>query len=1084
MKLEKEWNQRIQIWMEQLKKDFYLPLQEIEVDYFTTFECIEVNEASQYKFQPALPGMVWGEKWEYGWFKMQIVLPEAAKDKRVVLRPGIGGEMLVFVNGRASGSVDLQHDEITLCRQAVPGMVYEILLESYAGHGKRLEHAGPVMPEEVIIPPVTKPQCMIKPTTFGLWNEEAYQLYMDVFVLDQVKSILDTESLRAFKIQEGLEAFTRIVEFEQELEKRNETYRVAREALKPLLACRNGSTAPEFTVFGQSHLDLAWKWTWEETRRKCGRTYSTQIELMKEYPDYHFLLCEPPILESIEKDYPALYQEILEQTKAGRMYPEGGMYVEADTNLSSGESLVRQFLYGKKWFKETFDLDSKLLWLPDCFGFCGQLPQIMKKAGILYFATQKIARALEGCDPFPYSVFNWEGIDGSKVLTCFFKKNNAVLTPANLSERWQKDIKQKEKIDSFLFPFGYGDGGGGATRDILEVQKRVKDLEGLPRTKSQSPMVFFEDMEKKKKDFDTYSGELYLAWHRGTYTSQASTKRGNRKTEIALRNAEILGCMTQDKELLQRLTPLWKQLLFLQFHDILPGTSIERVHEQAKTQFAAIIKQAEEYQKEAIEQLIKLIKADNEGNPNHEDKGIAEQTSENCVLVINTLSWERSGLIELPSSFGRPLCNGKQLQVQETGGKREALVTVPSMGSITITNAPTLEGQQKTEESFVSLEEASVPYEESFVSVEESMGSFLLENEHISAKIDSMGQLVSLIEKRSGTEFMQAAGNHFALYKDVNISYDAWELSSFYQELPVELDSKAKVSLLTQGMLYVSLLVQKRINNSWLEQEIRLYRNSRRIEFSTVIEWKERHKLLKVEFPVNVFTEEAYEEIQFGFLKRPTHKSRRYDADRFEVVNHKYTALSETGRTFAVYNDCKYGVSTTKNSIELTLLKAPVIPDDTADQGRQEFLYAVSCEAESFENSDVIQQGYECNIPLIVSEPFSLKAGDRKDTLGTYGAIDGFERNEAFLCGAGSLLTISEKAVILEAMKLAEDGSGDIILRLYESKKTHCRTTITTSFPVAAIRETNLLEEDVTEDIKEVSFVPFEIKTLRLILKR
>lgn len=1029
MELAAERNGRINIWMEELKNHLFDRLSTVTFTGFTTKEHLTYEEALKREFYPMPQGTPWGSKWEYGWFLTEIVMPDEAEGKRIFLHPEVGGEMLLWVNGKAAGSRDLKHDGITLTRHAKAGERFFVVAESYSGHGPRLEKGGPCPDFCTPVPEPPEFQVKVGVSDYGIWNEDAFQLLMDVFTLYKLSEGLDPKSLRAMKINQGLLEFTFTADFELDRKGRSESFREARQKLAPLLSCVNGTTAPEFTIFGQSHLDLAWLWPWEETKRKCARTLSTQIALSDEYQDYKFLLCEPPIMENVKQHYPELYRRLLKKVEEGSFIPEGGMYVEPDTNLVSGESLIRQCLYGRKWFRQELGIDSVMVWLPDCFGFNGQLPQVMKGCGIRYFATQKMARALKGCDVFPYNNFWWEGIDGTRILTHFYKKNNARLDPLDLITRWEEDRVQQENIDTLIFPFGFGDGGGGATREMAEVAKRVKDLEGAPRTRMESPVDFFKRLEEKNAVKEVYRGELYLPWHRGTYTSQAWIKKENRKMERKLREAEMLNsiaCFVENGENRRvELEALWKVLLFNQFHDIIPGTSITRVYEDAKNAFHAIGEGALCVYEEAKKQIT--------------------GSGGDGILIFNSLSWEREELAEIPAEEGKDLSDGKRLPVSQKIGDRLLIpVKVPSCGYASVGENVVLEAECRL-------------YQED--------GFFILENRLVKVRIDGIGQVRSVMDQETKTEFVDGIANQLLLYQDINVDYDAWEMSSFYKNVPIELEQTAALTIEETGPLKAVLLVKRKIHESVLTQRISLTYNSRRIDFSTVIDWQETHKLLKVSFPVTIRTEEALEEIQFGYVKRPTHQNRRYDADRYEVCNHRYTAMTQPGRTAAVLNDSKYGISTTGNAMELTLLRAPVWPDMYADKGMQEFTYSFYAESSSFSESGVIHEGMQLNNPL------------------TYWG-KGTGKREFFRIFADN--------IILETVKMAENGEKDLIVRLYEATGKHTSCVVCAGFKISRLWETTMEENMDSGKMVSVNhfendsemlldFAPFEIKTLRLI---
>ena len=1016
MDFSPEWEKRIALWMDELPRYFYRPLEEMEMQGFTTMDALSPEQAARGVFAPMAAGQPWGAKWEYGWFRGSAVVPECAQGERVVLCPDVGGESLVWINGRTAGAKDKFHTAITLTRDAEPGTRYDVLIESYAGHGPRLENGAPCPPGTVTI--VEPPACQVRVghTTFGIWNEMAYQLWMDVQTLLQVRNCISKRSLRYQRIEKALRDFTLTVDFELPEEERNCSFAEGRAALASALACHNGSTAPEMFVFGQSHLDLAWLWTRAETWRKSGRTVSNQLALLDEYPEYLFFWCEPPLYLALKERYPDLYARVKEKIKTGQMTADGAMWVESDTNLPSGESLIRQILYGRRFYREELGVDSKMVWLPDCFGFSASLPQIMKGCGVQYFATQKIIRNYNGGDPFPYNIFWWEGNDGTRILSHIFKKNNAHIDPATMITRWEEDRNQQEDIDIFLYPFGYGDGGGGPTRDFVEFMRRMDDLEGVPRIRRAFPEEFFHEVEKRGGTQNRYVGELYFQNHRGTYTSQARIKKGNRKGELALREAEFWSAAASLQGAAypaQELEKNWKKLLFGQFHDVLPGTSITRVCQEAEADFDAVRQAAERITDRSVERLTDGTEA---------------------LTVFNSLNWVRTIPVALPEGWrGARDQAGNILPVRREGKRLVTLLALPACGSVVLYPADSSVERTRVSEAFV------------------------LENEHLRAELDGMGRLVGVWDQKTGHQWLSAPGNDLRLYKDISVKYEAWDIDSMYRSLPVELDQHAELTWIANDALGQTIRVRRKIGNSQMEQMISLQRGARRIEFATTIDWQEHHKLLKVDFPTDLHCDNALHELQYGYIERPTHDSRQYDKDRYEVCNHKWTALAEDGRGAAVLNDCKYGVSVREGTISLTLLRAPKVPDMYADLGEQRFTYAFTVWDGTFAQADVVRQGYELNTPVTTAR------------------------------GAGEihLVELSDPNVILDEVKCAEDGSGSLILRLFQSKRTLSSCAIKLGFDVSACWRTNMLEEKIerlTVNQREIQLVvkPFEVVTLYL----
>lgn len=985
MNIGRQWEDRLRIWAEQFPKHYVKKAAALELTGFTTMEHLAFDHAVKGQFSPAPKGMTWGKKWEYGWFHTAFTVPQELEGKRLVLHLGCGEEMLVWVNGAESGAIDKKHKFITLTRSAKAGDTYDIYAECYAGHGIRNEGAGPVAfgGESVPEPPVC--QQRVGDSFIGIWNEEIFQVAMDYLILYSLVQKLPDKGLRTMKIVEGLKKFTYIADFELPEPEMTASLVEAGKVLKPLLECKNGSTAPDYTVFGQSHLDLAWLWPVEETVRKSARTYSNQLALMEEYPDYQFLLCEPPILEWLKEHYPNVWQRVRQKVAEGKFHAEGALWVESDTNIPSGESLIRQFAWGKRWYRKELGVDSKMAWMPDTFGFSAALPQIMKKCQVPYFATQKLIRQDPECQPFPYNVFWWEGMDGSRVLSHTFKKNNANFQPGDLITRWEEDRVQQENIDGLMFPFGFGDGGGGPTRDMVEMAGRCADLEGAPRCHMESPIKYFERLTDVE---NTFRGELYLAWHRGTLTSQAKTKRGIRKAEIALKQLEfILSRQMLDRKEMpenwrERLDDLWKKLLFNQFHDIAPGTSIARVHARAEEELQQVISDSRAWM--------------------------------SAMVGLNSPHPEYAY-----NPFDRAMC---------------------------------FDGIEIPAQSCVSMKNAAIPGN---TTCRHNSEGWVLENKYLRCVINENGELVSVKRPDSDTEYLAGVGNRFLMFKDVNTCYDAWELGSMYEKLPVTLEENAQITMLEEDSGPI-LMIKKQLHDSVLRQIVWLRPDAQQIEFHTAIAWQEKHKLLKVAFPVNAYANEAYHETQFGYVKRPVHRSYQTDKDRYEVCNHRYTALTDGAHGAAVLNDGKYGVNVVDNEIRLTLLKSAMMPDQTADRGEQQFTYAFYPFDGAFQDSDVLHQAVQINTPLI--------SGSTGDDL-------------------GPILLSDKKNIIVDTIKPADTVENALLVRAYEAmgKQTDCAFIAHAN--VKSITETDMLEENPTSlDLAHVHFGPFEIKTFILLL--
>lgn len=1048
MKIGRQWDERLKMWDEAFERNLYTQLGEITLSGFTTMEQLNLKQAAQQRFRPFPQGTKWGRKWEYGWFRASVTMPGDAAGRRILLHLGPGPEMLVYVNGVEAGSIDRQHTTVELTACAVPGECFEIYAECYAGHGVRLECGGIYEREDVPVPEPGECQCVVESSHFGIHDQDMFSVYADYHTLYELWKVLPAGDLRAMKIGEALQRFTYIADFEAPQPRRRESVMEGAKLLKPLLEKRNGDTAPEFTIFGQSHLDLAWLWPLEETKRKAARTYSNQVALMERYPDYKFLLCSPTVLEYLKEYYPKLFERVREKVGTGQFVPEGAVYVESDTNLPGGESLVRQFVLGKRWFCREFGTDSKVAWLPDTFGFSGALPQIMKECRVPYFATQKLLRCDPECEQFPYNLFWWEGIDGTRILSHIFKKNNAVFTSGALRERWEKDRNQKQDIDVFMFPFGYGDGGGGPTEIMVETAERCRDLEGAPRCTMESPTVFFERLDQDAIR-NVYYGELYLAWHRGTYTAQAGIKRGVRKAEYALREAEYLAGLLRltgntegEEELLTKLEKLWELLLFQEFHDILPGSSIERVNREAES---------------ALEQV------------ERESRSLAGKLLGRLAggrALFNSLSWERSYRgIRLPS------CGYLKLgETPERQGGLAGTVSSQENGGL----AGTVSSQQNGGHLDAKLSQGNGGQPE-----EISTEGVVFSNDFYCARMDGQGRITSLRDRSSGYEYVGEPLNQWRLYRDVNVDYDAWELGRMYEQVPEKLEGSCTFQASRQSDGSVTAVVERREAHFTARQKIYFTTDSPRIDFETEIDWQERHRVLKVDFPTTVYTKEVLQEIQFGYIRRPTHKSRQYEQDLYETCHHKYAALTDGENGFAVLNDCKYGLSAQDSKLSLTLLRAPVIPDMRADLGVQRFTYSILPFSGPFVRSRVTEEAYECNVSVTASMLDGAGQGmERVEQESGVSEADAVQE-------AVSFFRLEGGHVLLETCKPAFDRKEGVVLRVYETKGCGGETTLYVPGNVERVYACNMLEEaqqelELEEGKVRLGFHAFEIKTILL----
>ncbi|NSW54292.1 MAG: alpha-mannosidase [Anaerolineae bacterium] len=1027
MALTEGWKRRLETWQSAISQSVYRPLGPVALDGFTTMEQLTPQQALQREFKPMPAGTPWGAKWEYGWFKSTITLPAEAAGQRIVIalynvfNPmewnwGDPAESVVWVNGRAAGALDFGHKEITLTHNAKPGDTFEILYECFGGNGMRNEGRGPVVYGRESVPEPGPTQTIVPHLNFGIWREDVFQLLIDFTMLLNARDAMDQNALRVAQIDRALMDASHATDMELPEAEMLESAKAGRALLKPVMECVNGSTAPVFYTFGHGHLDVEWLWNLAETERKMARTVSTQLSLMEEYPGYRFLQSQPHLMNMLKLRYPEIYERFKEAVKGGQMIVEGGMWVEADTNITGGESLIRQFIHGKRFMQDEFGVNSRIMWLPDVFGYSGAMPQIMAGCGIDGFMTAKIYWAYNGGDPFPYNNFIWEGIDGSQVVAHLYNNYGHFPLPNDLLDHWN-NRRQRNDIDALVLPIGWGDGGGGSSRLHLEFAQRAENFEGLPKLKHASPVDFLDDLLTRAVVKDRYVGELYFQCHRGTYTSQAKTKKGNRKSEFALREAELWGSAAHVLQGFdfgpQTLDADWKTVLLHQFHDALPGSSIQRVYEEVERDHAAVIKHA---------QALALQAA-----------GVLSGGSDGAT-AFNSLSWQRTALVPVPQGVHT------SAPTQQVGGQTLAEVEIPACGWAALPQG-----------------EPAAPCPDCAVQAD----AHTLENEFLKVSFNDLGEMVSVFDKDSGREVLAGPANVLKMYKDVPSWFDAWDIDPMYVDDPVALCAEANLSLEAAGPLVGVLRLERKLSDlSTLTQRISLRRGSRRVDFETTVEWHESHKLLKVAFPVNIHANEALHEIQFGYLSRPNHASRPYDADRFEVSNHKWSALLEANRGAAVLNDCKYGLNVVDNSINLTLLKSPLAPDMFADKGTQTFTYAFYPFNGSLAESGVVQAAYDLNVPALVAPGMG---------------------------GSGSLFRLDADNIIIEAVKPAEAGGKQITLRLYEALHMATDCTLTTSLAVKSAAETDMLEQPrkdlaVADGSLQLHFRPFEIKTVVLSL--
>jgi alpha-mannosidase len=806
---------------------------------------------------------------------------------------------------------------------------------------------------------------------------------------------------------------------------------------------------------GHAHIDVAWLWTVGQARRKAGRTFHTVMRLMEQFPDYHFTQSQPQLYDFVRQDYPELFEAIKQRVAEGRWEVIGGMWVEADCNLSGPESLVRQFLLGRSFFAEHFGsgAESSVLWLPDVFGYAWALPQLIKQAGLKYFFTIKIG--WNQYNRLPYDSFWWQGIDGTRVLThfsttpdgsSFASTYNALATPEQLMGTWtnfrQKDLGRGTTVPPLLMAYGFGDGGGGPTREMLENIHEMNTFPALPRMEQRSVGAFFDELEASFGDtLPTWNGELYLELHRGTYTTQGRNKRANRQSEFLLHDAEYLATLASLLDSDYRyphgsFRQAWELVCLNQFHDIIPGSSINQVYKESQQQYALIRQIAEEARAGALESVARQLEGD--------------------LLLINPSSFARSDLAFWPGH----LPAGQHLENTRTREPVYSQETARGTWLATTLSRP-----------FSVSALAFVPGELPAPAHELRASSTLLENDVVRVELNTDGDITRIFDKANGREVLAPGtlANQFQAFEDRPQNWDAWDIDIFYDDKMWTAEPATSVQVIEAGPLRATLQIERQILHSRYTQRISLSYNSPRLDIETSIDWRERHILLKAAFPVDILSPTATYEIQWGNVQRPTHHNTSWDWARFETCAQKWVDLSEGNYGVSLLNNGKYGHDIRNNIIRLSLLRSPTSPDPEADQGNHTFTYSLLPHAGGW-NEQTISAAYALNDPLLVYECPNAKPASKDSGL---------------LLPQESLIRAEQPNIVIETIKRAEDGHG-IIVRFYESQRCRGPVTLSSSFPLKAAWYTNLLEQNerevpVNDQQISLSVRPYEIVTLRLI---
>jgi alpha-mannosidase len=914
------------------------------------------DEAQALAYRPLADGERLGPLWTTFWFRGRGTVPAEWTGRRVDLLWDTPAEATLWLDGVPAQGLNRHHRDATLVRDAAAGaeVAFEVELACNGLFGK-LD-----VPVEV------------HRAELGCFDPGAWALAHDFETLRALAEADGVDPSLAGDLRGRLEEFCTLWEHEPG---------EAAELLAPLLERRNGTRAHELRAMGHAHLDTAWLWPLAESRRKAVRTFSSQTRYMDEYPEYRFACSQAQHYAWIEEHEPDLWRRVAAKVEAGQFVPVGATWVEPDCNLPSGESLVRQFLHGQRYFESRFGRRCREFWSPDAFGYAAQLPQIMRACGVTRFLTQKLS--WNRFTRPEHHTFTWVGLDGSEVLG-HFPPADTYSSEATIPElvRSARAYLDHDRSGTSLLLFGLGDGGGGPTRTMLETLRRARDLQGVPRTSPTTSDELFDALEAEPGERPVVVGELYLEYHRGTYTSQARTKRLHRRAEATLHDAEFLAAAAGGEYPRAELDRLWKLLLLNQFHDILPGSSIRQVTEEAERDLAAVVAGAE------------------------------------------------------------ALCGRGDVPVNTIGFPRREVVRAPDGELRVVAAAPYARGELVLEQHEVSRD------------------GLVLENEHLRVELAEDGSVSSVVHLASGREALEAPGNRLELYDDRPVQFDAWDVDPAHLATRRDAPPAHAWEVVTESRLRVEVAFERRLgDDSTMRQVVRLDAGSPRLEVHTEVEWRERHTLLKVCFPLAVRSPQATYEAAFGYAERPTHYSTPWDAARYEVPGHRWADLSEHGFGVALLTDSKYGYSCHGSDLRVSLLRSPTSPDPEADQGRHELAYALYPHAGGWRDAGVVAEARRFDQPL--------RWGRRAP--GTRGS---------------SFAAVDDPNLVLDTIKRAE-GCDDLVLRLYEAHGARGTARLALAQPFASARLANALEDDGDElrvegDAIVLPYRPHELLTVKV----
>lgn len=1004
----------------QLKPSVYGVRTPLEIAYDGTAHPDETR-ARQGDYATVAPGFQWGPAYREAWFRLKGRVPQDWEGRSVGLLVRLGAEATAWRDNSPVRGLDGPHDVWPVLAAANGGEAVERYIQAYAGNPEHRVHLRE-LPRRPLVATVEAAELVeIRPDVKALYYDVAFAL--------SLLTALKEDAPEYHLVLRGLNDVCNAWAHEGIA-----SVAAGRKVLRDALGQLTADVRHTVTPVGHAHLDTAWLWPIRVTKLKMAHTTATQLDLISQYPEYVFAHSQAAQYEWLEREYPVLFERVKAAIAAGQWEPVGSMWIEADCNLTGAESLVRQFLYGRRYFREKLGYQTEDMWLPDVFGYSAALPQLLNKFGIRYFLTQKIS--WNQFNKFPHHTFWWQGIDGTKIWTHFPPADTYCGNgePAELL-RSVSNYKDHGRSGNSLYVFGYGDGGGGPTEQHLEFLRRARKVSNLPDVEAgKTALSFFEEARAKSRDLATWSGELYLELHRGTYTSQAANKKMNRLTEFLLRDAEWLASFADRPYPSAELEAAWKLILLNQFHDIIPGSSVNEVYVDSAADYRAIVEVGERLIGDSLRAIGSRLDSARFERPValFQNAGIVTQ---------GAVDWTEP---EAPTSL-RVGDEVTPVQLVEEFGEAKLVFATPSatLGAVQVGDlghaTPNVKSRLKA-------------------------SGRKLENDELAIRFDASGNLTSIQSLGDGREYIQPdrPANVFQLFDDHPLFWSAWDIDLFAYETGRDLLKAESFEIVEKGPVRVAAEVVRRFGNSRIRQRISLGPTPG-VRFDTEVDWHEEDKLLKVAFPLNVNANRATYEIQFGHVERPTHMNTTWDMARFEVCAQKWVDVSEGDQGVALLNDGKYGHDAQGNTIRLSLLRAPKAPDPECDMGRHRFTYVLLPHVGTLPYSNVVQAAYALNAPL--------RYAWLKPTAGVSGSLPPF-------------VTCENPNLVIEAVKRAEVGE-DLVVRLYECHNSRGTAELGTARPIRSawlcdLEENPIAELETMDGMATFSYRPFEILTLRV----